>query len=103
MMYSVYALSLVKIMWHVLVVLFRTVVTFPLASAGVVRAVRMLADRLSSQEFTSRPYYFSFHLWFIIFERAVFASSIKVLFLFFFSFRKLLYWILMRSDFLQSP
>lgn len=71
-------------MWHVLVLPFRTVVTFQLASAGVVRAVRMLADGFLSQEFTPRLYYFSFHLWFIIFERAVFASSVRQSYLFFF-------------------
>lgn len=105
MMYSAHALSLVKVC-DVLVVLFKAVVTFHLASAGVVRAVWMPVDRLLSKGFTSTPYYFSFHLWFVIFERAVFAFSIRQsslslcpLFLFFFfSFWKLLYWILMKSD-----
>lgn len=90
MMYSAHALSLVKVC-DVLVVLFKAVVTFHLASAGVVRAVWMPVDRLLSKGFTSTPYYFSFHLWFVIFERAVFAFSIRQtslslcpLFLFFF-------------------
>lgn len=72
-------------MRHVLVP-FRIVVTFLLASASVVRTVQMLVDSSLSQEFTSKSLWFSSYFWFIIFERAAFAlPSQKIPFFFFFS------------------
>lgn len=71
-------------MRHVLVP-FRTVVTFLLASASVVGTVQMLVDSSLSQEFTSKSLWFSSYFWFIIFERVAFAlPSYKIPFFFLF-------------------